>query len=101
MIIDLPDDPSKFELSFDKYLGIYYFFYTVQQTLISDVYNTFWDAFGVNITDCIIWAYMDYHYVWSIFFKIRVIKWSDLVIVAPLKLFKYALPSVTELINKF
>ena len=33
--------------------------------------------------------------------KIGVMKWSNLLIVAPLKLSKCALPSVTELLNKF
>ena len=34
-------------------------------------------------------------------FKIGVMKWSNLLIVAPLKLFKCALPSIIELLNKF
>ena len=33
--------------------------------------------------------------------KIRVMKWSNLLIVAPQKLFKCTLPSVIELLNKF
>ena len=33
--------------------------------------------------------------------NIRVMKWCNLLIVAPLKLPKYALPSINELLNKF
>ena len=43
----------------------------------------------------IIWAYTDYYYVLLIFFQ----GWSNEVV--PLKLFKCALPSVIELLNKF
>ena len=101
----MPDDPTKFELSFDKYWGNYHFFYTIQQTLLSDVYNMFWEAFYVNIIDrimyYIIWACMGYYYVRSIFFQDWIMNWSNLLIVAPLKLFKCVLPSFIELLNKF
>ena len=63
MIIDLPDDPSKFELSSDNNWGNYHFFYTIEQTLLSNVYTMFRDAFCINIIGYImryiIWAYMD------------------------------------------
>ena len=105
VIIDLLDYTPKSDLSFDKYWGNYHFFYTIQQTLLSYVYDTFWNAFCVDIVDYIIfyiiWAYMDYYRVRSIFSQDWSNEMVNLLIVAPLKLFRCDLPSFIELLNKF
>ena len=104
MIIDLFDDPSKFEMSSDKYWGNITSFTPYSKHFFPMSIISFEMPFASILL--IVLCVMSFEPTWIITMsgrsssRIGDMKCCNLLTVAPLKLIKCALPSIIELLNK-